>query len=33
MLLRTAKAGANAGGKFWGCPNFPGGRTMLPVTK
>jgi hypothetical protein len=29
MLLRTAKTGANAGGKFWGCPNFPRCRTMV----
>jgi predicted RNA-binding Zn-ribbon protein involved in translation (DUF1610 family) len=33
MLLRTAKTGANAGGKFWGCPNFPRCRTMLPIKK
>lgn len=29
MLLRTAKSGANAGGQFWGCPNFPRCRTTL----
>jgi len=23
MVLRTAKRGANAGGKFWGCSSFP----------
>jgi restriction system protein len=23
MLLRTARRGAQAGGKFWGCPSFP----------
>jgi hypothetical protein len=23
MILRTAKTGANQGGKFWGCSNFP----------
>jgi hypothetical protein len=33
MLLRTAKSGANAGAKFWGCPNFPRCRTMLPLVK
>ena len=32
MVVRTAKTGTNAGGKFWGCPNFPRCRTMLPVT-
>ena len=32
MLLRTAKAGANVGGKFWGCPNFPRCRTVLSLT-
>jgi predicted RNA-binding Zn-ribbon protein involved in translation (DUF1610 family) len=29
MLQRTAKTGSNAGGKFWGCPNFPRCRTTL----
>ncbi|SVD29108.1 uncharacterized protein METZ01_LOCUS381962, partial [marine metagenome] len=23
MELRTAKRGWNAGGQFWGCPEFP----------
>ena len=23
MVLRTASRGANQGGKFWGCPNYP----------
>jgi predicted RNA-binding Zn-ribbon protein involved in translation (DUF1610 family) len=23
MVLRTAKSGANQGGKFWGCSNYP----------
>jgi len=32
MLLRTAKTGANAGGKFWGCPNFPRCRNVVPLT-
>ena len=31
MLLRTARSGANVGGQFWGCPNFPKCRSMLPV--
>lgn len=31
MLLRTAKTGANAGGKFWGCPNFPRCRAVFPA--
>lgn len=31
MQLRTARSGANAGGQFWGCPNFPKCRSMLPV--
>lgn len=31
MILRTAKSGANAGGRFWGCSNFPRCRSLLPV--
>lgn len=31
MILRTAKSGANAGGQFWGCPNFPRCRSVLPT--
>ncbi len=31
MILRTAKSGANAGGQFWGCANFPRCRSVLPV--
>lgn len=31
MAMRTAKAGPNAGGKFWGCTNYPRCRTTLPV--
>lgn len=31
MILRTAKSGANAGGQFWGCSNFPRCRTILPA--
>lgn len=26
MVLRTVKRGNNAGGKFWGCPGYPGCR-------
>ncbi|MBZ0278330.1 MAG: topoisomerase DNA-binding C4 zinc finger domain-containing protein, partial [Anaerolineae bacterium] len=29
MLLRTAKSGANAGNRFWGCSNYPTCRTIL----
>jgi very-short-patch-repair endonuclease len=31
MVLRTAKSGANSGGKFWGCSNFPRCRSILTV--
>ena len=31
MALRTSKSGANAGGQFWGCTNYPKCRTTLPV--
>lgn len=30
MVKRTAKTGRNAGSHFWGCPNFPTCRSMLP---
>lgn len=33
MILRTAKSGANAGGHFWGCSNFPRCRSVLPFTQ
>jgi hypothetical protein len=29
MVLRTAKTGANQGGKFWGCPNYPRCRGIV----
>ena len=29
MVLRTAKSGANAGNKFWGCRNYPNCRGIL----
>jgi hypothetical protein len=31
MILRTAKTGANAGGRFWGCSNFPRCRSIFPA--
>ncbi len=31
MVRRTAKSGANSGGQFWGCPNFPRCRSMQPI--
>jgi predicted RNA-binding Zn-ribbon protein involved in translation (DUF1610 family) len=31
MILRTAKSGANSGGQFWGCSNFPRCRSILPA--
>jgi uncharacterized protein DUF2726/topoisomerase-like DNA binding C4 zinc finger protein len=31
MTLRTAKTGTNAGGRFWGCSNFPRCRSILPA--
>lgn len=30
MILHTAKSGANAGGQFWDCSNFPRCRSVLP---
>lgn len=32
MVLRTAKSGGNAGGRFWGCSSFPRCRSVLPST-
>lgn len=32
MVLRTARSGANAGRHFWGCPNYPKCRSMLPYS-
>lgn len=29
MILRTAKSGANAGNRFWGCSNYPSCRVMF----
>jgi hypothetical protein len=29
MILRTARTGANQGGKFWGCSNFPRCRAVV----
>jgi restriction system protein len=31
MKLREARRGANAGGKFWGCPNYPDCRGTREV--
>jgi predicted RNA-binding Zn-ribbon protein involved in translation (DUF1610 family) len=31
MILRIAKSGANAGGQFWGCSNFPRCRSVLAL--
>jgi hypothetical protein len=30
MVLRTARSGANQGGQFWGCPDYPRCRGILP---
>jgi hypothetical protein len=32
MVLRTGAKGAHAGEQFYGCPNYPRCRTMLPAT-
>jgi restriction system protein len=32
MVLRTARRGANAGGRFWGCSTYPTCRETLPVS-
>lgn len=32
MALRIAKSGANAGGKFWGCTNYPRCRTTAAAS-
>jgi hypothetical protein len=31
MLLRTAQRGAKAGEQFYGCPNYPRCREIIPV--
>lgn len=31
MILRTAKRGANAGDRFWGCSNYPKCRQIMPA--
>jgi restriction system protein len=31
MVLRTARRGPNAGGKFWGCKGYPGCKATLPM--
>ncbi|HUE99631.1 MAG TPA: DUF2726 domain-containing protein [Anaerolineales bacterium] len=32
MILRKARQGSNAGGKFWGCANYPQCREIIKVT-
>lgn len=32
MVLRTAKQGPNAGNQFYGCPNFPRCRALVPTS-
>lgn len=32
MILRTAKSGANAGNRFWGCSGYPTCKSMQPYT-
>lgn len=31
MVIRTARQGANAGGRFWGCPSYPRCRGVVNV--
>nr|WP_311737045.1 topoisomerase DNA-binding C4 zinc finger domain-containing protein [Variovorax guangxiensis] len=31
MVKRTAKKGANAGGQFWGCLQYPSCRGVRPI--
>lgn len=31
MVIRTARRGANAGQRFYGCPNYPRCRQVLPI--
>lgn len=31
MVLREARRGANTGNKFYGCPNYPRCKTIIPV--
>lgn len=33
MLLRTAKTGSNSGSQFWGCPNYPRCKGIVPLKK
>lgn len=33
MILRTAKKGSNQGKQFWGCPNFPRCRVVVPYER
>lgn len=31
MVKRVARKGKNAGSEFWGCPNFPSCRNIVPI--
>jgi restriction system protein len=31
MVIRTAKKGANAGNRFWGCSNYPQCKGIVPI--
>ena len=33
MVKRVAKKGKNAGSEFWGCPNYPHCRYIIPIEK
>ena len=33
MVKRVAKRGKNAGSEFWGCPNYPRCRYIIPIEK
>jgi hypothetical protein len=33
MVLRTARSGQNVGNQFWGCPNYPRCKAVLPCEK
>ena len=33
LVLRTAKRGPNAGGRFWGCSNYPKCRQTVPIDR
>ena len=33
MVKRMARKGKNAGSEFWGCPNYPSCRNIVPIKK